>query len=172
MSAAPPSDIETGVSNGDVDWLFRGKSKKLEKKRNSERKPSVSLAPEKPDSQEKDGAGTGSEIAKSEEKSKPCPSSPSCPQTPSKCSTADSKLSPRTSAMKSTQPDSSTTHLNENVDNSRTASKPENKETPGASRSRSSSAPQQPPEAPQPASQIAPSASRRRSSLNVSPPAS
>lgn len=28
----PPSDIETGVSNGDVDWLFRGKSKKLTKK--------------------------------------------------------------------------------------------------------------------------------------------
>uniref|UniRef100_A0A0L0P7B5 Uncharacterized protein n=1 Tax=Candidozyma auris TaxID=498019 RepID=A0A0L0P7B5_CANAR len=28
----PPSDIETGVSNGDVDWLFRGKSKKLNKK--------------------------------------------------------------------------------------------------------------------------------------------
>ena len=172
MSAAPPSDIETGVSNGDVDWLFRGKSKKLEKKRNSERKPSVSLAPEKPDSQEKDGAGNGSEIAKSEEKSKPCPSSPSCTQTPSKCLTADSKLLPRTLAMKSTQPDSSTTHLNENVDNSRPASKPENKETPSMSRSRSSLAPQQPPGAPQPASQIAPLASRRRSSLNVSPPVS
>ncbi|KAF8000768.1 hypothetical protein HF325_004557 [Metschnikowia pulcherrima] len=146
MSAAPPSDIETGVSNGDVDWLFRGKSKKLEKKRNSERKPSVSLAPEKPDSQEKDGAGTGSEIAKSEEKSKPCPSSPSMPQTSSKSLTADSKLLPRMLAMKSTQPDSPTTQLNENVDNFKTASKPENKETPSTSRSRSSLAPQQPPE--------------------------
>lgn len=37
------SDVETGVSNGDVDWLFRGKSKKLTKKLASERKPSVSL---------------------------------------------------------------------------------------------------------------------------------
>lgn len=35
----PPSDVETGVSNGDVDWLFRGKPKKLTKKLASERKP-------------------------------------------------------------------------------------------------------------------------------------
>lgn len=39
----PTSDVETGVSNGDVDWLFRGKSKKLTKKLASERKPSVSI---------------------------------------------------------------------------------------------------------------------------------
>lgn len=37
------SDVETGVSNGDVDWLFRGKSKKLTKKMACDRKPSVSL---------------------------------------------------------------------------------------------------------------------------------
>ncbi|WPK22872.1 hypothetical protein PUMCH_000092 [Australozyma saopauloensis] len=43
----PTSDIETGVSNGDVDWLFRGKSKKLTKKLASEYRPSVSLE-EKP----------------------------------------------------------------------------------------------------------------------------
>ncbi|OBA20960.1 RNI-like protein [Metschnikowia bicuspidata var. bicuspidata NRRL YB-4993] len=49
MSLAPPSDITTGVSNGDVDWLFRSKSKKLEKKLNLERRPSVSLAPDRPD---------------------------------------------------------------------------------------------------------------------------
>lgn len=42
MSVPPNSDIETGVSNGDVDWLFRGKSKKLTKKLNSERHPSTS----------------------------------------------------------------------------------------------------------------------------------
>lgn len=42
-----PSNIETGVSNGDVDWLFRGKSKKLTKKLNSERRPSVSCDSEK-----------------------------------------------------------------------------------------------------------------------------
>ena len=28
----PPEELDTGVSNGDVDWLFRGKSKKLVKK--------------------------------------------------------------------------------------------------------------------------------------------
>lgn len=32
MSIPPKSDIDTGVTNGDVDWLFRGKSKKLTKK--------------------------------------------------------------------------------------------------------------------------------------------
>lgn len=32
MSVSSAADIETGVSNGDVDWLFRGKSKKLTKK--------------------------------------------------------------------------------------------------------------------------------------------
>lgn len=32
MSVPSAADIETGVSNGDVDWLFRGKSKKLTKK--------------------------------------------------------------------------------------------------------------------------------------------
>lgn len=47
MSLPPPSDIETGVSNGDVDWLFRGKSKKLTKKLISERRPSTSSVPEK-----------------------------------------------------------------------------------------------------------------------------
>lgn len=31
----PPPDYDTGVSNGDVDWLFRGKSKKLTKKMNN-----------------------------------------------------------------------------------------------------------------------------------------
>lgn len=38
----PTSDVETGVSNGDVDWLFRGKSKKLTKKLASEYKSSLS----------------------------------------------------------------------------------------------------------------------------------
>lgn len=37
------AEYETGVSNGDVDWLFRGKSKKLTKKMNSQN-PSVSAA--------------------------------------------------------------------------------------------------------------------------------
>lgn len=54
MSIPPPSDIETGVSNGDVDWLFRGKSKKLNKKHQSERKPSVAL--ERSDAAEKHDA--------------------------------------------------------------------------------------------------------------------
>lgn len=40
MSVPPPSEVETGVSNGDVDWLFRGKSKKLSKKSNSESRAS------------------------------------------------------------------------------------------------------------------------------------
>lgn len=38
--ASSPSDYPSGVSNGDVDWLFRGKSKKLTKKMASDRKPS------------------------------------------------------------------------------------------------------------------------------------
>ncbi|EEQ38320.1 putative HMG2-induced ER-remodeling protein [Clavispora lusitaniae] len=40
--SSQPSEIDTGVSNGDVDWLFRGKSKKLTKKLNSDRRSSVS----------------------------------------------------------------------------------------------------------------------------------
>lgn len=39
--SVPAPDIETGVSNGDVDWLFRGKSKKLTKKLASDRRPLV-----------------------------------------------------------------------------------------------------------------------------------
>lgn len=36
--SAPP-DVDTGVLNGDVDWLFRGKSKKLVKKLSESRAP-------------------------------------------------------------------------------------------------------------------------------------
>ncbi|CUM63039.1 uncharacterized protein PRCAT00000602001 [Priceomyces carsonii] len=35
LGAPSGSEYDTGVSNGDVDWLFRGKSKKLTKKMNS-----------------------------------------------------------------------------------------------------------------------------------------
>lgn len=35
LSSELPPDYDTGVSNGDVDWLFRGKSKKLTKKMNN-----------------------------------------------------------------------------------------------------------------------------------------
>lgn len=35
MTDQGASDYDTGVSNGDVDWLFRGKSKKLTKKMNN-----------------------------------------------------------------------------------------------------------------------------------------
>lgn len=41
MSVPSAADIETGVSNGDVDWLFRGKSKKLTKKLPPDRSASV-----------------------------------------------------------------------------------------------------------------------------------
>lgn len=45
MSVPPPltpapGEYPSGVSNGDVDWLFRGKSKKLTKKMASDKKPS------------------------------------------------------------------------------------------------------------------------------------
>lgn len=39
MSVPAPDDLDTGVSNGDVDWLFRGKSKKLTKRMHGERRP-------------------------------------------------------------------------------------------------------------------------------------
>lgn len=39
MSVPAPDDVDTGVSNGDVDWLFRGKSKKLTKRMHGERRP-------------------------------------------------------------------------------------------------------------------------------------
>lgn len=43
MEMNEASEIDTGVSNGDVDWLFRGKSKKLTKNMNSrERKALLS----------------------------------------------------------------------------------------------------------------------------------
>lgn len=35
MADQPVNEYDTGVSNGDVDWLFRGKSKKLTKKMNN-----------------------------------------------------------------------------------------------------------------------------------------
>lgn len=41
MSVPSLPDLETGVSNGDVDWLFRGKSKKLTKKLAPDRRGSV-----------------------------------------------------------------------------------------------------------------------------------
>lgn len=41
MSEQAANDYDTGVSNGDVDWLFRGKSKKLTKKMDKERKDGV-----------------------------------------------------------------------------------------------------------------------------------
>lgn len=44
MADQPGNEYDTGVSNGDVDWLFRGKSKKLTKKMNN---GSVSVDKEK-----------------------------------------------------------------------------------------------------------------------------
>ncbi|CCE82970.1 Piso0_002741 [Millerozyma farinosa CBS 7064] len=67
------SEIDTGVSNGDVDWLFRGKSKKLTKNMNSrERKASAGEGDkERPSSgSEHRKASTGhSEKGKSDEAS-------------------------------------------------------------------------------------------------------
>lgn len=54
-----PAEIDTGVTNGDVDWLFRGKSKKLTKRLNPE-----SRVPDPKDTNEE--KGTDSERSEKE----------------------------------------------------------------------------------------------------------
>lgn len=59
------TEYDTGVSNGDVDWLFRGKSKKLTKHMNSEAKKQATEAKEKERKEDKPGS-SGSKTAGTE----------------------------------------------------------------------------------------------------------
>lgn len=54
----PQNDYDSGVTNGDVDWLFRGKSKKLTKKMNLSKETEKNTeTPEKGDKTEKGDKG-------------------------------------------------------------------------------------------------------------------
>lgn len=134
------SDVETGVSNGDVDWLFRGKSKKLTKKLASERKPSVSLD----NGINKTSSESNLRVSKNGET--PCPAHNKMKVSPS-VEGSSSTISPRLSISKHEPPQE------EVLRRSTKETSPQSKETkppvasterenmPIESRSRSSSAP-------------------------------
>ncbi|GEQ68685.1 hypothetical protein JCM33374_g2353 [Metschnikowia sp. JCM 33374] len=163
MSVPPSSDIETGVSNGDVDWLFRGKSKKLEKKLNSDKKPSLSVSTDRPDVPEKDinspkSSAAGEKLPRPSSALNPGPANGASTLTPEK--------------TKSPQLSSPATKIPEGKTALRTSddTKTTGQSSPDAGRSRSSSAPQLPkqPVAQQSSSQTV----KRRSSMNLATPSS
>lgn len=87
MSVSNPYEIDTGVSNGDVDWLFRGKSKKLTKRLNSDRRPSVCSDADKAKSEPK--KNDDSEPPKPSSKLSDTANSSSTPSNAAKLSVAD-----------------------------------------------------------------------------------
>lgn len=154
MSVPSPSDIETGVSNGDVDWLFRGKSKKLTKKLTSDRRPSI--CSDSKDSRRSSHDNSG----------KPDPEKAPVKTQPPPPETAPSSSEPRSRAESLPKPDESLgLRPNGPPSDENSASEAKLAKT---SRSRSTSAPQAPqgPLANQGLPQNSAAASKRRSSLN------
>lgn len=94
MSLPNQSDIDTGVTNGDVDWLFRGKSKKLTKKLTAD----IRTHEAKTKSNESDKSDKSDKPEKSDKSEKDelrDPSSPKSDPKPSESSTSgDTKRNP------------------------------------------------------------------------------
>lgn len=154
MSVPSPPDIDTGVSNGDVEWLFRGKCKKLKKKQNSERRPSV-CSDSRDGQPELEKQSMKSDSVESESKLPPSKSHPTSSEFKHYVDSApkiDTKL-----AKQADPPNSATSPTSDNSKSS------DNGKWLKLSRSRSSSAPQMPNQEQQLASPVS---SRRRSSMN------
>lgn len=64
----PRVDHDTGVSNGDVDWLFRGKSKKLTKKMNLDKDQRETKEEQKETTNAKDASPSADEVEKERSK--------------------------------------------------------------------------------------------------------
>lgn len=145
MSLPPAADIDTGVSNGDVDWLFRGKSKKLTKKLNTERVAGQS----------------GSRRASSDKPSEERSIEDDSPEATAKPTAEKASASAEGSKPSSTRSDGE--NLEPQAGKAETKSEGKDSKFFKASRLRSSSAPQQPEKDSLPPNTTP---SKRRSSLN------
>lgn len=151
MSAPAPSEPETGVSNGDVDWLFRGKSKKLTKKLNSERRPSTVDATDSRRTSHDKPADDAKEAKPDVAKPQPDPPASNGHAPPDNAPIRGRSAS----VLTRNEPDQSPPDADHRPD-SRFFK---------LLRSRSSSAPQ-PPDSKPPVSPVAPAQGKRRSSMN------
>lgn len=94
----PTSDIETGVSNGDVDWLFRGKSKKLTKKLHLEKATN-----EENGGKREERAGSVSDASKDQAHRKPLVST-EVKDTPAKTTNAENPAEDLSTSKKTPKP--------------------------------------------------------------------